>query len=56
LAEAAASACLRIIDDEGLVENSLPVGEYFLKKMLDWPERHPFVGDVRGAGLLSALI
>ena len=55
LAAAAASACLRIIDDERLVENSLRVGEYFLKKMLDWPERYPFVGDVRGAGLFIGL-
>lgn len=55
LAAAAASACLRIIDEEGLVENSRRVGEYFLKKMENWVDRYPFVGDVRGAGLFIGI-
>ena len=55
LAAGAASACLRIIDQEGLVENSRRVGEYFLDKMEDWVDRYPFVGDVRGAGLFIGL-
>ena len=55
LAAAAASACLRIIDEERLVENSRRVGEYFLKKMEDWTDRYPFVGDVRGAGLFIGM-
>lgn len=55
LAAAAASASLRIIDEEGLVENSRRVGEYCLKKMEDWCDRYPFVGDVRGAGLFIGL-
>ena len=55
MAAAAASACLRIIDEEGLVENSKRVGEYFLKKMADWIDRYPFVGDVRGAGLFIGM-
>jgi 4-aminobutyrate aminotransferase / (S)-3-amino-2-methylpropionate transaminase / 5-aminovalerate transaminase len=55
LAAAAASACLRIIDEEGLVDNSRRVGEYFLKKIEDWVDRYPFVGDVRGAGLFIGI-
>jgi 4-aminobutyrate aminotransferase/(S)-3-amino-2-methylpropionate transaminase len=55
LAAAAASACLRIIDEEGLVENSRRVGNYFLRKMEDWADRYPFVGDVRGAGLFIGI-
>ena len=55
LAAAAASACLRIIDEEQLVENSRRVGEYFLKKITDWPDRYPFVGDVRGLGLFIGM-
>jgi 4-aminobutyrate aminotransferase-like enzyme len=55
LAAAAASACLRIIDEEELVENSRRVGEYFLKKMEGWSDRYPFVGDVRGAGLFIGM-
>jgi 4-aminobutyrate aminotransferase/(S)-3-amino-2-methylpropionate transaminase len=55
LASAAASACLRVIDEEGLVENSREVGRYFLEKMKDWVDRYPFVGDVRGAGLFIGM-
>ena len=55
LAAAAASACLRIIDEEKLVENSRRVGEYFLSKMADWNDRYPFVGDVRGIGLFIGM-
>ena len=55
LAAAAASACLEIIDDEGLVENSRRVGEYFLKKIAHWVDRYSFVGDVRGAGLFIGI-
>lgn len=54
-AAAAASACLDIIDQEGLVENSKRVGAYFLQKISDWVDRYPFVGDVRGAGLFIGL-
>ena len=55
LAAIAADACLRIIDEERLVENSRRVGEYFLKKMEDWVDRYPFIGDVRGAGLFIGM-
>jgi 4-aminobutyrate aminotransferase-like enzyme len=55
LAAAAASASLRIIDDEALVENCQRVGEYFLKRIADWVERFSLVGDVRGAGLFIGI-
>jgi 4-aminobutyrate aminotransferase-like enzyme len=55
LAAAAAAAALRIIDDEGLVENSRRVGAHFLKRIEGWSERYPFVGDVRGRGLFIGL-
>jgi 4-aminobutyrate aminotransferase/(S)-3-amino-2-methylpropionate transaminase len=55
LAAAAASACLTIIDEEALVENSREVGEYFLRKMEGWVDRYPFIGDLRGAGLFIGL-
>lgn len=48
---AAAAAALRIIGEEGLVENSRKMGEYFLQKLRPMVERYPFIGDVRGAGL-----
>jgi len=55
LVSAAASTALRIIDEEGLVENSRCMGEYFLKKLEPMVERYPFVGEVRGAGLFLAI-
>lgn len=55
LASAAAAAALRIIDEEYLVENSKRMGAYFLKQLLPFEERYPFVGEVRGAGLFLAI-
>jgi 4-aminobutyrate aminotransferase-like enzyme len=55
LAAAAAGMALRIIDEEGLVENSRRVGELFLQKIQPWVEQYPFVGDVRGGGLFIGI-
>ena len=55
LAMAAAAASLKIIDEEGLVENSKVVGEYFLSKLKPFEQRYPFVGEVRGLGLLLGI-
>jgi 4-aminobutyrate aminotransferase-like enzyme len=52
LACAAASTSLRIIDEEGLVKNASAVGAHFLARLEPFMERYPFVGDVRGRGLL----
>jgi 4-aminobutyrate aminotransferase-like enzyme len=55
LAAAAALESLRIIDEEGLVENSRDVGAYFLEKIRPFQERYSFIGDVRGRGLFLAI-
>jgi 4-aminobutyrate aminotransferase-like enzyme len=52
---AAASAALRIIDEEDLVGNSKRLGRYFLNQLLPMLDRYPFVGDVRGEGLFLAI-
>lgn len=52
LAGAACAATLRIIQDEGLVENSRKVGAAMLKRLEALRERHAFIGDVRGRGLM----
>jgi 4-aminobutyrate aminotransferase/(S)-3-amino-2-methylpropionate transaminase len=52
MAGAAAAAALRIIDEEGLVENSRVVGEYLLKKLQPMVDKYPFIGDVRGRGMM----
>jgi 4-aminobutyrate aminotransferase-like enzyme len=44
-------AVLEVIEGEGLVENARRVGEYLRDGLRALGERHPVVGDVRGAGL-----
>jgi len=55
LGAAAANESLKIIEEEGLVENSRVVGAYMLKKLQPLVEKYPFVGEARGRGLFLAL-
>lgn len=52
LASTAALATIQTILDESLVENSRQVGEYLLDGLRGLQEKYPFIGDVRGRGLL----
>jgi len=52
LAAAAGRASMEIIRDENLVENSRRVGERIKKRLLEFMERCPIIGDVRGLGLM----
>jgi len=51
LAVAAALATIRLLEG-GLVENAVEVGEHMTKRLNTWLDRYPFVGDVRGKGLM----
>ncbi len=42
---------LRILEDEGLQENARVVGGHLLGRLAELVDRHPLVGDARGAGL-----
>jgi 4-aminobutyrate aminotransferase/(S)-3-amino-2-methylpropionate transaminase len=55
LATAAALACVKTIIEEGLVENSARVGDYMLRRLTSFKEKFPFVGDVRGRGLMIGM-
>jgi len=55
LAAAAGAASLKIIEDEGLVDNSRRVGEVMLRELEPWVDRYPFVGTVRGSGMFLAI-
>lgn len=48
---AAAQAVLQVIREEKLQEHSLRVGEQLRNELVLLADRHPSVGDVRGAGL-----
>jgi 4-aminobutyrate aminotransferase-like enzyme len=52
LASAAAYVTVKTIVEDGLVENSRNVGEFMLNRLMSFKEKFPFVGDVRGRGLL----
>jgi len=51
---AAAAATIRVIREEGLVENSARMGEHLLDGLQTTQGRHPEIGDVRGLGLMVA--
>jgi 4-aminobutyrate aminotransferase-like enzyme/Ser/Thr protein kinase RdoA (MazF antagonist) len=52
---AAALAVLRIIERENLVEHARLTGEYLRQGLRNLMDRHPLIGDVRGAGLFNAV-
>jgi 4-aminobutyrate aminotransferase/(S)-3-amino-2-methylpropionate transaminase len=52
MAGAAAYASVTVIEEDRLVENSAEVGAFMLARLREMQERHPFMGDVRGEGLL----
>jgi putrescine aminotransferase len=55
LACAAANATLRIVVAEDLPGNAARQGERLLAQLADLPDRFPFVGEVRGRGLMIAI-
>ncbi len=48
---AAALENMRIIEDEGLLENTTKMGDYLMDSLRALQEKHPIIGDVRGKGL-----
>jgi 4-aminobutyrate aminotransferase/4-aminobutyrate aminotransferase/(S)-3-amino-2-methylpropionate transaminase len=54
-ASAAGLAVIEVIEQEGLMENALELGSFFLKRLDELRDRHPVVGDVRGAGCLMGI-
>jgi 4-aminobutyrate aminotransferase/(S)-3-amino-2-methylpropionate transaminase len=55
VAQAAALAVLDVIEDEGLVERSVAIGETMRARMEAWQQRWPQIGDVRGLGAMLAI-
>ena len=52
MAGAAILASVTVIEEERLVENAETVGAFMLRRFREMQERYPFIGDVRGRGLL----
>ena len=55
VAQAAALAVLDVIEEEGLIERAERIGETIRGRMLEWQERHPQIGEVRGLGAMLAV-
>lgn len=54
LACAAGLAVLEEMEDQGLVENAARMGEVLMAELRALMDDYPFIGDVRGKGLLTA--
>ena len=46
---------MRIMEDEGLVDNSREVGAYLHKILAPLAEKHEVIGEIRGMGLLAGI-
>jgi 4-aminobutyrate aminotransferase-like enzyme len=55
VAAAAGQAVLDVIDDEDLIGRTQDVGGYLLNSLRSLMQRHPCIGDIRGAGLFLGL-
>ncbi len=54
LACSAGLAVLEELEDQGLIENAARMGEVLMAELRALMDRYPFIGDVRGKGLLTA--
>ena len=51
---AAALETIRLLEEK-YIANSARVGEYIMGRIVDWPHKHKFVGQVRGRGLMIGI-
>ncbi len=56
LAAAVAIAALKVVKDEQLAENAEKLGQIFRKELTTFAEDNPFILNVRGKGLLNAVL
>ncbi len=54
LACSAGLAVLEEMEDQGLIENAARMGDVLMEQLQGLMDRYPFIGDVRGKGLLTA--
>jgi 4-aminobutyrate aminotransferase len=54
LACASSLATFKVLEEDGLVENSARMGTYLRKRLEELQDRHEVIGDVRGLGLMQA--
>jgi 4-aminobutyrate aminotransferase len=52
LSTAAALATLRLVEEEGMLENAARMGRLIQEQVRDMMDRHPSIGHIRGKGLM----
>ncbi len=52
---AAALAAIEYIEKQNLVDHARELGEYTLQRLIDFKNKHPMIGDVRGIGLFLGI-
>jgi len=52
VASSAALATIEVIEREGLMENAVRIGGYFLRRIEELKRKYEVIGDVRGKGLM----
>lgn len=52
---AAASATLKVIEQDNLIDNCAKTGAYLAERFAELKDKHPIVGDARGRGLMQAI-
>jgi 4-aminobutyrate aminotransferase/(S)-3-amino-2-methylpropionate transaminase len=55
VAQAAALAVLDVVEEEGLCDRAVAIGETIRSRMTAWQDRHEQIGDVRGVGAMLAI-
>jgi len=52
---AAALENMNIIEEEGLLENTVKQGDYLMQSLRELQNKHPIIGEVRGKGLFAGV-
>lgn len=52
---AAAIENLKVLQEEGMIENAVKMGKYMESKVSELMEKHPSIGDFRNSGLLGCI-
>ncbi|MBI4823540.1 MAG: aspartate aminotransferase family protein [Nitrospirae bacterium] len=55
MACAAGLAVIEVVEEEGLLENAVTLGRFFLRRLNELKDSHPIIGDVRGKGCLLGI-
>jgi 4-aminobutyrate aminotransferase-like enzyme len=52
---AAALACIEVMQEEGMLEHAVRLGEFILKRLKEFEKKYSIVGEVRGKGALLGM-